>query len=194
MASRRILIAYGTRYGHTLKIAERIADTLMEDGDTVRLIHAHGRNLPRELSFADFDGVIVGASVIVGRHQRAVRRFVRDNRDRLGALPTAFFSVSGAAGSQKPDDRARAAKYVSEFLAQTGWRPALTDAFGGAMAYTKYNPLLRWITKRESMKEGGPTDTSRDHETTDWAQVERFARAFAATVPEPNVLATVAGT
>jgi menaquinone-dependent protoporphyrinogen IX oxidase len=36
---------------------------------------------------------------------------------------------------------------------------------------------------------GGPTDTSRDHEVADWAQVERFVVTFAKTVQVPTELA-----
>jgi menaquinone-dependent protoporphyrinogen oxidase len=91
--------------------------------------------------------------------------------------------VSGAAGSAKPEDRARAAGFIREFLAETEWRPGMTETIGGAITYTKYNPILRWIMRRIARRDGGPTDTSRDHELTDWAQVDRFALAFAARLP-----------
>jgi menaquinone-dependent protoporphyrinogen oxidase len=183
MTPRQILIVYGTRYGQTAKIAERIADVLMANGDAATIVHAHKKSLPGNHTFAEFDGVIVGASVIRGRHQGAVARFVRTNLARLTTLPSAFFSVSGAAAGSKPGDAARAQGFVDEFLAQTRWRPSMTERFGGAMAYTKYGRILRWVTKRTSEREGGPTDTSRDHEFTDWEQVERFARAFARQLP-----------
>jgi menaquinone-dependent protoporphyrinogen oxidase len=47
------------------------------------------------------------------------------------------------------------------------------------MAFTKYPWWLRWIMKRISRSQGGPTDTSRDHELTDWIAVEQFAADFA---------------
>ena len=53
------------------------------------------------------------------------------------------------------------------------------------MAYTRYRPLLRWMMKRLSARAGRPTDTSRDHELTDWSQVRRFVVAVAAMVPRP---------
>jgi menaquinone-dependent protoporphyrinogen oxidase len=56
----------------------------------------------------------------------------------------------------------------------------MTELIGGAMAYTKYGPLLRWIMKQIAKRNGGPTDTSRDHEMTDWVQVERFVDRFVA--------------
>jgi menaquinone-dependent protoporphyrinogen oxidase len=183
MSSRRILIAYATSYGQTAKIAGRMADLLMAAGVSVTLVNA--ANHPRDFRAGEFDGIIVGGSIIGGRHQRALVRFVRDHRAVLNALPSAFFSVSGSAASRLETERAKARQFVDDFLTVTGWRPALTVTIGGAMAYTKYNPLLRWIVKRTSKAAGGPTDTSRDHEVTDWSQVERFVQACIHTVLVP---------
>jgi menaquinone-dependent protoporphyrinogen oxidase len=41
--------------------------------------------------------VIVGASIHMGKHDDYVLDFVRENRDALECLPSAFFSVSMAA-------------------------------------------------------------------------------------------------
>lgn len=181
MSSRRILIAYATSYGQTAKIAGRMADLLMASGEAVTLVNAG--NHPRDIRAGEFDGVIIGGSIIGGRHQRALVRFVRAHRALLNALPSAFFSVSGSAASQLETERAKARQLVHAFLDLTGWHPALTETIGGAMAYTKYNRFLRWVVKRASRAAGGPTDTSRDHEVTDWSQVERFVQAFVQTVP-----------
>jgi menaquinone-dependent protoporphyrinogen oxidase len=64
---------------------------------------------------------------------------------------------------------------VHEFLRDTGWYPAITETVAGATPYTKYNPVMRWMISRISAKEGRPTDTSRDHEFTDWEQIDRLA-------------------
>lgn len=181
MPTPRILIVYGTGHGQTAKIARRMADVLHAAGDAVTL--ADIPVLPRGLAPDEFDGVIVGASIHFDRHQDCVAHFVRAHRDALNAMPSGFFSVSGAAAGTTEADRARARRYVDEFLRETGWRPGLTESVAGAMAYTRYSPVLRWMAKHVSAKGGGPTDTSRDHEFTDWAQVERFAGAFAMMVP-----------
>ncbi|MHB1864511.1 MAG: hypothetical protein ACYCVL_16310 [Gemmatimonadaceae bacterium] len=55
----------------------------------------------------------------------------------------------------------------------------MTASFAGTIAFTKYNFALRGIMTRISRKEGHSTDTSRDHEHTDWTQVTRFAEQFA---------------
>lgn len=191
MPARRILIVYGTSYGQTAKVARFIADLLTSSGDEVMLANAaeltRNVELPRNLSPRDFHGVVVGSSVIVGRHQRSVAAFVRAHRDALDATPSAFFSVSGSAASHDEEGRADARRMVDEFVRETGWRPGLTETVAGAMAFTKYNPLIRFVLRRISAKAGGPTDTSRDHELTDWDQVRRFAATFAAAVPPARV-------
>jgi menaquinone-dependent protoporphyrinogen oxidase len=181
--SRRFLIVYATSYGQTAKIAGRMADLLIASGESVTLVNAG--NHPRDFHAGEFDGVIIGGSIIGGRHQRALVRFVRLHRALLNTIPSAFFSVSGSAASPVETERAKARQFVDQFLDTAGWQPVLTETIGGAMAYTKYNPFLRWFIKRAAKAAGGPTDTSRDHEMTDWTQVERFVEAFVKAVPVP---------
>jgi menaquinone-dependent protoporphyrinogen oxidase len=189
---RRFLIAYATSYGQTAKIARRMADLLMAFGDGVTLVNVG--NHPREIHMGGFDGVIVGGSITGGRHHPALVRFVRAHRALLNAHPSAFFSVSGSAASRMETERVQAHRFLAEFLGETGWHPARAEAIGGAIAYTKYNPFLRWFIKRAAKAAGGPTDTSRDYEMTDWSQVRRFVEAFVESVPEsrktPPLVAT----
>ena len=155
----------------------------MASGEAVTLVNAC--NHPRDFHAGEFDGVIVGGSIIGGRHHKALVRFVRAHRVLLNAIPSAFFSVSGSAASPLETERAKARQLVDQFLDTAGWQPVRTETIGGAMAYTKYNPFLRWFMKRAAKAAGGSTDTSRDHEMTDWSQVERFVEAFAETAPMP---------
>jgi menaquinone-dependent protoporphyrinogen oxidase len=181
MSERRILLVYGTSYGQTAKIAARIASVLRDEGCDVTAVKGDDPTLPRTL--APYDAVVVGGSIITGHHQRYLERFVHAARAELLRLPTGFFSVSGSAGSPLATVRADADRCVARFLARTAWRPDMIATFGGAIAYTRYNPLLRWFIKRLNRKSGGPTDTSCDHELTDWSAVEEFARDVATLVP-----------
>lgn len=177
MPALHILIVYGSRYGQTAKIASYMRDLLTADGATPAVVSVDG---PRSVAIGDFDGVIVGSPIFYGRHLRSVERFVRQHRDALNAVTSAFYSVSGSAASRDEAEPTAARKCVNGFLSRTGWQPSHTDIVGGAMSYTKYNPLLRWVMKRISQKRGGPTDTSRDHEVTDWLQVRQFVDTFMA--------------
>jgi menaquinone-dependent protoporphyrinogen oxidase len=169
----KILIAYGTTEGQTARIADHIADVIRNHG-----IEAQALDLKqsKDLSLNDYDGVIVGGSIHMGKHQEDVADFVQKNRAVLERLPSAFFSVSLAAHG----DMENAEAYVANFQQQTGWHPTKVGLFSGALLYRKYGFLKRYMMKRIVRdKPGGlSADTSRDHVYTDWDQVQRFADDF----------------
>lgn len=175
--TRRVLIIYGTSYGQTEKIANRMSDGLRRRGFVVELCNAatHRPLLPLE----QYAGVVVGCSLIARGHQPAIKAFISEHVSTLNQVPSAFFQVSASAGSASPHARQAAQRILDDFLAKEGWTPLLSESLPGAINYTRYNLLLKWYMKKASAKNGGSTDTSRDHEYTDWDQVERFANAIA---------------
>jgi menaquinone-dependent protoporphyrinogen oxidase len=49
----------------------------------------------------------------------------------------------------------------------------------GAILYTKYNFLLRFVMKQIAKKAGASTETSQDYEYTDWVALDRFVEELA---------------
>jgi menaquinone-dependent protoporphyrinogen oxidase len=176
----RVPVFYATSEGQTRRIAEAIASTLREQGFDSEPVEL-SRRAPAP-DWAALAGAVVGASIHAGRHQRAAVRFVRDHARRLQALPAAFFSVSLSAGSKNPAEVTAARGIAAKFLAAAEWRPARIACVPGALAYTKYGFVTRWMMRRIAAREGAPTDTSRDYEFTDWAAVRSFALGVAADV------------
>jgi menaquinone-dependent protoporphyrinogen oxidase len=178
----RILILYATIEGHTARVAERIALGLRRSGHAVDVREARAR--PDLLQYC---GVIVGASVHYGRHPGWLRAWLRESRTVLAARPGAFFSVCLSA---KP-------RYAQKLLRQAGWRPQLTATFTGALQYSKYGAFKRALMVAFAAFGGHNTDTSRDHDYTDWHAVERFSEAFArlfsADLPHNRALSSRAG-
>jgi menaquinone-dependent protoporphyrinogen oxidase len=76
--------------------------------------------------------------------------------------------------------RSPSERKFENFEQQTGWRPVQIGLFSGALLYRQYGFLKRLMMKRiVSSKPGNlSTDTSRDHEYTEWDAVERFAEDF----------------
>lgn len=179
----RILVLYGTDDGQTALIAHTMADELRGSGHSVDVRDA--RALPSSFSARVFDGVIVGASVRWGRHQRAVRDFARANAGILARKPAWFYSVSLAAVDPGAG-REHAAALLTAFIDETGWVPERAEVFGGALRYGSYGPLLRLAMKLVARFARLNPDTSRDHDYTDWAAVQAFARAHGERV-EPSV-------
>lgn len=171
----RILVLYGTSEGQTEKIATTIGNTLIGAGCDADVIKA-GTIDP---SMALYDGVIVAASIHGGRFQQKVIDSVRDHAAEISAKPNAFVDVCLAV-LQKGDQKVAAdlAAIESRFSQETGWTPKMVKRVAGALLYTKYNFLMRWIMKRIVAKAGGDTDTSRDYVYTDWDDVKAFAAEF----------------
>ena len=175
----RVLMVYGTTNGHTAKIATAIAGTLREAGIDVEVTEAK-RGWPRP---DHYDAVIVAASVHGGKYQRAVRRWARANAAALNRRPGAFISVCLGVLQREERVQQEVRAIMARFLAAAGWQPAFTTTVAGALLYTQYNPLMRWIMKRIAAKAGGDTDTSRDYVYTDWAALRALVEDFAAGLP-----------
>jgi menaquinone-dependent protoporphyrinogen oxidase len=173
----QILISYGTSYGHTEKVVRRMGQVLQNHGHEVSTYRAD--RLPQEMRMDTYDAFIVAGSVIGGKHQRYLLNFVRRHVGELNATTSAFISVSGSA-KDAPDQARRCA---DSFLRNAGWRPTFLYCVAGAMAFTRYNWLLRLIMKWISRSRGGPTDTSRDYELTDWLALDRFTAQLAEAAP-----------
>ena len=191
MTRPRILLLFGTRYGHTAGIAGRLAAILDELGYDVDVRDA--AKVPLDLPLVGIDGVIIAASVIFGRHQRAVERFVRSHHEALDAVPSAFLSVSGAAASLRADAASTARRQLELFVRRTGWQPRHTLCVAGAIAYTAYPRLVRWMLRAMMARADGPTDTSRDHDFTDWAQLREFVAEFTTLLPRAEPLTALTG-
>lgn len=172
----KLLIAYGTTEGHTRKISEFVAEIARRDGHEVVLLD--GTSSAAAAVARDYDAVIVAASVHEGRHQSAITHFVKDNVPWLNHLPSAFLSVCLAIAAADPKSKTEAEDILRQFLAETGWQPARTRCIAGALLYTRYNFLKRFLMRLIAQRAGGDTDTSRDYEYTDWEDLRRFIAAF----------------
>ncbi|MGZ6131027.1 MAG: flavodoxin domain-containing protein [Myxococcaceae bacterium] len=171
-----VLVVYSTHDGQTRKIAERIAAVLRVRRHVVELLDA-GR-APRTVDLTRFEAVFIGSPIVKNGYLAPVVRFVRQHKAALARVPTLFFSVGLAVLSKVHDGRAQSMAIVDKFLAETGWRPRRIELVAGALLYTQYNFLIRFVMRQLTKAEGGDTDTSRDYEYTDWAVVDRFAVEF----------------
>lgn len=168
-------------------MAEHLEERLRAMGREVEILDVN--LLPEGFSPDRYAGAVLAASVHIGKHEREMVDFVRRHREALERIPTAFLSVSlseaGAEDPDAPEERRRQARedverMVAQFFERTGWRADLVQPVAGALLYRKYGFFLRFVMKRIAKSAGGSTDTSRDHEYTDWAALDRFAEAFAA--------------
>jgi menaquinone-dependent protoporphyrinogen oxidase len=173
----RVLILYGTTDGQTAKIAEALATTMREEGAVVAAIEA---SVAGTVSPADYDAVIVAASIHAGGFQKVVGRWLDANAWALVHKPTAFVAVCLAVLENKPSVDAEIERIVQRFVGMHGWKPGQVKAVAGAVRYTRYNWIKKLVMRRIVRKAGGGTDIRRDYEYTDWNDLRDFARHFVA--------------
>ena len=172
----KILLVYASSHGHTAKIADRIAETLRDEGvevdrrDIADAADAHPR---------DYDGAIIAASLHAGRHQREMVDWVKHHRLALGDRPGLFVSVSLTAADDTDEAGAATQECIDDFLDDTGWTPTRSVPIAGALQYREYDPFTRLLMRLKMRQGGHPTDISHDVDYTDWDAVERLGREFA---------------
>ena len=171
----KTLILFSTRDGQTREIASYLASELKEQG-----VYADVVNLNRteEIPWADYDRVVIGASIRYGHFHPALDRFVKKHLDTLNSLPGAFYSVNLVA--RKPEKRTpQTNSYTRKFLLNSPWQPELCAVFAGALRYPRYSWYDRFMIRLIMKMTGGETDTRKEVVYTDWQQVASFAREIA---------------
>ena len=171
-----VLVAYATTEGQTHKIAQFIADRIRAAGYEVDLVDTASSEAA--ILSPVYIGAVLGASVHEGHHQSSFIQFVKDNRSWLKAIPSAVFSVSLAAISAEAESREQAQDLLDGLITDLDIEPATKRCIAGALLYTEYSFLKRMIMRLIAKQEGGPVDTSKDYEFTQWHDVEVFADEF----------------
>jgi menaquinone-dependent protoporphyrinogen oxidase len=170
-------VFYATSEGQTRLIAQTLASELRARGVESEALDIQSAAAER-FDWQRARLVVIGASVHVGRHQRQAAAFVKRHLEQLGERPAVFMSVSLAIASALPNEVEAARRIAQAFPTELGWRPVRTVCIAGRLAFTQYGWLTRFMMRRIAAKAGGPTDTRRDHEMTNWDEVRHLAEAI----------------
>lgn len=168
------LIIYSTIDGQTLEICRKIKMLAEQVGEQVSLVTLEQAEA---LSLADFDKVLIGASIRYGKHRPDLYQFVNRNHAVLDSKINGFFTVNVVA--RKPlKNTPETNPYMQKFLKLSLWQPQQLAVFAGKIDYPKYGlfdrtmiRFIMWMTK-------GPTDLKGTFEFTDWGKVEAFGTHF----------------
>lgn len=179
----KVLVIYATHFGQTRAIAMAIAERLRERGAQPDVLDARYTD---QLPAPDgYDAIVIGSRVELGRHANTVVDYIRHHQDTLERMPSAFFSVSMAAAP--PNTAPDPSGYMEALFTKLSWRPRCARTFAGGLPYRRYGWLLRFVMKRISKSAGHTTDTTKNHEFTDWGAVRAFADEVAAMLPGHSV-------
>jgi menaquinone-dependent protoporphyrinogen oxidase len=127
--SKRLLVAYETKYGSTKEVAETIGAELRGRGLQVDIVKAGNVG-----TVEGYDAVVLGAPLYMGRWRRT-RPFLRRHRRALGERPFAVFALGPLGDDEKAFDGP--AKQLRQALAKAHVTPAAVGLFGGVIDRSK---------------------------------------------------------
>ena len=118
----RVLVVLANLHDDAARMARWIVKLLRDDRLAVDIADLSTRAVP---PLADYDAVMIGAAVRLGRHRRAIIDYVRDRRRELAELPAFFFSVGGHGVFWRHG-------YIERMTRRTGWHPTSAATFADA--------------------------------------------------------------
>ncbi len=169
----KALIVYGTRWGGTLAVAERITDGLKAAGWRADLVDAKD-HLP---SVAAYDLVVVGSGIRADKWTKETLVFLAKNSKALRERKTALF-VSCSMAERKESEAKEKAKeaYLQQVADRFGLQPVSCGFFGGYMDMKQSHGILANLVVRvngRNLRRHG-LDTTGITDKRDWAEIEAW--------------------
>ena len=167
----KALIAYGTRYGSTTGIAEKIKSIFESHEIEVDLVNL-GKEKVRDL---DYDLIVIGSGIQVGNWTKDSLKFLEKNAAEIKQKNHALFVTSGLAR-----DKSKQEEYTEQYLNQVaekyGLNPVKVGLFVGSFDMNKYNfpvKLLMKVMTKDLEEEG--YDLKKPVDLREWDLVEEWA-------------------
>lgn len=134
----KTLVAYGTKKGSTREVAEKVAETLREQGLDIDL-----RPASEVKDLGSYAAVVLGGSIYMGRLHPDIKALLKRHRGELAKLPVAVFGMGPK--SMEPNEVADARKQVEANLQKVPEvDPVSVAIFGGVVDPAKLHfPLNR---------------------------------------------------
>lgn len=152
----KVLVTAETKHGSTEEIAEVIAGELASAGHEVETLE------PLKVkSLEDYDAVVLGSAVYMGRWMPAVKQFVARHRDALQSRSVWLFSSGPIGDPPKPEEDTAAAGFVAE----TGAREH--TVFAGKLDKSRLGLAEKLVVKAFHAPEG---------DFRDWEEIRAWAR------------------
>ena len=183
---KTILIAYGTRFGSTEEVAQRIKEILEEYDCSVHLLDVKGVKEKNWPSLQNYEGVIVGSSIKMMKWMKEPKRFLQKYQQELSGSDKILGVFVSSMGAAIPDQRQEAHdKCINEVMRELRIQPAIADAFGGVFDFSstsRMGSIDKRMAKFAAMamtEESGLTiDTDARNDFRDWEQIKDFTERF----------------
>lgn len=138
-------IIYTTKMGSVTVAAEKLRDKLSDGADLFNIMEEKVTNL------ANYDTIILGSSIYIGKPQKKMRKFVEKQAEALSGKKLGLFICCGARGGDAKKQLASAYPGLFE-------KAVSAESFGDAMVWEKAGFIAKAVTKKMRGKEGSFSD------------------------------------
>ncbi len=161
----KVLVAYGTKYGATVEIAERIGQVLRQAGLDAEVLPAE-----RAGSVQAYKAVVLGSAVYIGQWRKQAAAFLKANEQALAERPVWLFS-SGPTGEGDPLALAQGWRFPTGLQPVADRiKPRGIALFHGSANAQKMNFIEKWLLKNVKAPAG---------DYRDWDAITVWATAIA---------------
>ena len=160
----RVLVAHASKYGSVEEVARYVAAVLRDRGVVCTVVPA------REAEHVvDYDLVVLGAGLYMGRLHREARRFLKRHRADLPDVPFAVFAMGPL--SSEPEEKEKVRLQLDRALGRyPEVSPSVREIFGG-------------VIDPEAMS--FPFSHMPEGDYRDWDDIRAFALALPTTSSVP---------
>jgi menaquinone-dependent protoporphyrinogen oxidase len=171
------LVAFGTRYGSTEKVAREIAATLSLNGVNAEVIDLRSK---KKVALASYQLVVIGSGIMAGSWSKEAQRFLEENKNELKGRKVALFACCGDVEFKKEQIAEWKKKYVSDVGSKYGIGPVSTALFGGVLDFEQYGFVVKAILKnaKKTIEERG-ADPTKPYDFRNWEEIRKWASSLA---------------
>ena len=184
--AKKVLVAYGSRYGCTEEVSQEIAKVLEKSGLSVSLFNLESSNrLPK---IEEYDAILVGSGIKIGKWTKEADNLLKKNKESLKTKILGLYTCSGLA----MEDADKAKKmYIEDKIEKLGIDAQLFDAFPGRSLLSDFdisNPKIGFIERKiienvakAQAKDNKPIiiDERWKNDPRGWEEIRSFASKFA---------------
>ena len=188
--SKRVLVAYSSKYGYVKEIITKISEILSGEGLQVDLLDLDKTNKKKWPSIDEYSGVIIGScmSSLMTFWKKEVKNFININLDKftntnktLGFFysdPRILNLIIDPEGAKKVSENTMNAKFgfISKFCNDFG--PAFDLAHGFKKLSPENRDTIRRMVKKISKETGVEFDYKGFNDFRDWNLIQEFATQF----------------
>jgi menaquinone-dependent protoporphyrinogen oxidase len=184
MEKKKVLIAYGTRYGATTGTAEEIAKVLREEGLELKVMNLKEQKVK---DISEYDFIIIGSGMKMNMWTSKAKAFLNKFSGELKKKKVALFVSSGGRalmeykGEHDEIDRITK-KYLEKKASKYGLNPISMNMFGGIWDYNQMGKIYKKVldAEKENFIPAGFKETSPGvYDSRNWDEIHKWAKELA---------------